>query len=103
MKEVVKPIYSIIVPVYNEEESLNYCLSRLMNVMNSQKENYEIIFINDGSKDNSINILQEFAQKYSFVKVIDFSRNFGQQVSLQAGFEHAKGKAVINIDCDLQD
>lgn len=103
MKEVVKPIYSIIVPVYNEEESLSYCLSRLIDVMNSQKESYEIIFVNDGSKDKSISILQEFAQKYSFVKVIDFSRNFGQQISLQAGFEHAKGDAVINIDCDLQD
>ena len=67
------------------------------------KETYEIIFVNDGSKDNTYNILVDLAKKDNRIKVIDFSRNFGQQAALLSGFSESKGQAVIDIDVDLQD
>ena len=71
--------------------------------MDKTNEPYEIIFVNDGSKDNTYNILVELAKKDSRIKVIDFSRNFGQQAALLSGFNESKGEAVIDIDVDLQD
>jgi len=95
--------YSIIVPVYNEEETIPLFYERIIPVMDQTKENYEIIFVNDGSKDNTYNELTKLANKDKKIKVIDFSRNFGQQAALLCGFKESKGEAVIDIDVDLQD
>ena len=99
----MKTKYSIIVPVYNEEQAIPLFYERIIPVMDQTKENYEIIFVNDGSKDNTYNILVDIAKKDRRIKVIDFSRNFGQQAALLSGFTEAKGDAVIDIDVDLQD
>ena len=95
--------YSVVVPCYNEEETINAFYNAIVPVMDSTKEKYELIFINDGSKDKTENILRDLASKDKKVKVINFSRNFGQQAGLLAGFIEAKGEAVIDIDVDLQD
>lgn len=95
--------YSIVVPVYNEEQAIPLFYERIIPVMDKTKEEYEIIFVNDGSKDNTYNILVELANKDKRIKVIDFSRNFGQQAALLSGFSESKGEAVIDIDVDLQD
>jgi dolichol-phosphate mannosyltransferase len=98
-----KIVYSIVVPVYNEEEVVHECYKQLKEVMDSTKENYELIFINDGSKDKTVEILKEYCQKDKSVKLIDFSHNFGHQVAISAGMDSAAGDAVVVIDADLQD
>lgn len=95
--------YSIIVPCYNEEEIIEKSCNTLIDTMNTTKEEYEIIFINDGSRDNTLEILKEQAKKYNQVKIINFARNFGQQKALAAGLFYCKGEAAILIDADLQD
>jgi len=97
------PKYSVVVPIYNEEETIPELYNRLDQAMSSLSENYEIIFVNDGSKDNSINIIKEYASKNKSIKALDFSRNFGAQPAYSAGIEYATGDAVIVIDGDLQD
>jgi len=101
MKSV--PRYSILVPAHNEEAVLAECHRRLTEVMDSTGERYEIIFIDDGSRDRTGAILQELADADPNVKVIGFSRNFGHQIAISAGMDHASGDAVIVIDADLQD
>lgn len=95
--------YSIVVPAYNEETSLQLFYDAVTPVMDSLQEEYEMIFVNDGSVDETGNILDKLAQADSRVKVCHFSRNFGQQAALLCGFEHARGEAVIAMDADLQD
>ena len=95
--------YSIIVPVLNEEDTIPMFYERIIPVMDKTNELYEIIFVNDGSTDNTYNILVDLAKKDKRIKVIDLSRNFGQQPSLLCGFKESKGEAVIDIDVDLQD
>ena len=95
--------YSIVVPCYNEEETVNAFYDAIIPVMDSVNEPYELIFINDGSKDKTEEILAELASKDKKVKVINFAKNFGQQPAILAGFTLAKGQAVIDIDVDLQD
>ncbi len=95
--------YTIIVPVFNEEETIPLFYKRIIPVMEQTKEPFEIIFINDGSKDNTYNILNSLAKTDKRIKVIDFSRNFGQQSAILCGFKESKGEAIINIDVDLQD
>lgn len=95
--------YSIVVPCYNEEETINAFYSAVVPVMDGVKESYELIFVNDGSKDGTENILNALAEKDKRVKVIHFARNFGQQAAILAGFKEASGEAVVDIDVDLQD
>jgi polyisoprenyl-phosphate glycosyltransferase len=95
--------YSILVPAHNEEAVLDECHRRLKEVMESTGEAYEIIFIDDGSRDRTAEILSRLASSDSKVRVISFSRNFGHQVAISAGMDHASGNAVIVIDADLQD
>lgn len=95
--------YSIVVPCFNEEATINAFYDAVVPVMEQTKEPYELIFINDGSRDRTEEILRELASKDKKVKVINFSRNFGQQAGILAGFELAQGDAVIDIDVDLQD
>ena len=93
---------SVIVPVYNEEDNLKPLYARLVKALDSTAKSYEIIFINDGSKDSSFEILRGFAAENPKVKVIDFVRNFGQHPAIIAGFANASGELVITIDADLQ-
>lgn len=95
--------YSIIVPAYNEEKSLRLFYDAVTPMMKSLQEEYEIIFVNDGSRDATKEILRGLADLDRRVKVCNFSRNFGQQAALLCGLEAAKGQAMIAMDADLQD
>ncbi|WP_028548740.1 glycosyltransferase family 2 protein [Paenibacillus sp. UNC451MF] len=95
--------YSIVIPVYNEEAVIHETYRRLKTVMNKTGETYELLFVNDGSRDNTSTILMEYSQLDNTVKLIDFSRNFGHQIAITAGMDYALGNAVIVIDADLQD
>lgn len=95
---------SVIVPMYYEEEVAEECYKRLKRVLESiNNYNYEIIFINDGSKDKTLPILMEIADKDKNVKVISFARNFGHQCAVTAGLQYVTGDAIVIIDADLQD
>jgi glycosyltransferase involved in cell wall biosynthesis len=96
---------SVVIPVYNNESSLETLSNRLIQTIKSYNSNFnfELIFINDGSKDNSLNILRYLQQKIEGIIVIDFSRNFGQVPGILAGWKMATGDAIINISADLQD
>lgn len=95
---------SIIVPTYNEEESLPFFLERLKE-LTDKIENYEFefLFVNDGSKDKSLEIIKEQRKKDNRISYIDFSRNFGKEIAMIAGMDYATGDAVIFMDADLQD
>ena len=94
---------SVVIPVYNEEESLANLSARLMPVLESLGVTYEVIYTNDGSRDKSIDILRELHQAYpQHVRVINFAGNFGQHMAIMAAFEQARGDVVINLDADLQ-
>jgi polyisoprenyl-phosphate glycosyltransferase len=94
---------SVIVPVYNEALNLPLLHARLTKVMTGLGVSYDLIFINDGSRDNSIQLVKELAAADPLVKYIDLSRNFGHQVAVSAGIDRAQGRAVVIIDADLQD
>lgn len=93
---------SIVIPVFNEEKNLLELHRQLVNVLDKITSSYEIIFIDDGSKDNSPVILRKIHENNSKVKVIYFRRNFGQTSAMAAGFNTAKGKIIISLDADLQ-
>jgi glycosyltransferase involved in cell wall biosynthesis len=96
------PVISIVVPMFNEQENVSHFLSRLVPVMEALDENYEIIIVDDGSKDATwANLLQECAV-YPQLRGIRLSRNFGHQAALLAGLSMARGRAVISMDGDLQ-
>ncbi len=94
---------SLIVPIYNEEEVFHISYAKIKETMENCGEKYEIIFINDGSKDKSLEILKECQAKDETVKVLSFSRNFGHQNAVSCGMEHASGDCAVIIDADLQD
>ena len=94
---------SVVVPIYNEEPNLDYLFERLETVLIPLQLNYEIVCVNDGSRDNTLMCLVHHHQRNPAIKVIDLSRNFGKEIALSAGIDYAKGDAVIPIDADLQD
>ncbi|OOM77972.1 glycosyltransferase family 2 protein [Clostridium sp. BL-8] len=98
-----KVIYSIIVPLYNEELVIDESYGRLKEVMDTTKETYEIVFVNDGSKDKTREKAERICNNDENIKLINFSRNFGHQAAITAGMDLALGDAVIVIDADLQD
>lgn len=99
----MKPYISIVIPVYNEEKNLHNLFPRLTATMDKTGKTYEIIFTNDGSRDKSIKILEELYKERPYqVKVIDFSRNFGQHMAVIAGFELSRGDIIVTLDSDLQ-
>ncbi len=105
-KEVIrmhKKLISVVVPMYFEEEVASICYNRLLKTMDNIKYNYELIFVNDGSTDRTLDILEDIAQKDKRVKVVSFSRNFGHQLAVTAGIDKSKGEAVVLIDADMQD
>ncbi|MFS1519159.1 glycosyltransferase family 2 protein [Bacillus sp. SCS-151] len=95
--------YSIIVPVYNEESVIHETYRRLKEVMESTAEVYELLFVNDGSQDNTASIIKNFYEDDPSVKLINFARNFGHQIAITAGMDYANGDAIVVIDADLQD
>ena len=95
---------SIIIPAYNEEESLPFLYERLERLMDSiSNYEFEILFVNDGSKDNTLNLIKEYREKDNRISYVDFSRNFGKEIGMIAGLDYATGDAVIFMDADLQD
>ena len=95
---------SIIIPAYNEEESLPILYERIENLMENMKNyEFEILFVNDGSKDKTIKIIKEMREKDSRICYVDFSRNFGKEIAMIAGLDYATGDCVIFMDADLQD
>ncbi|WML34809.1 glycosyltransferase family 2 protein [Clostridium sp. OS1-26] len=96
-------VYSVIVPLYNEELVISESYKRLKKVMDCAEDNYEIIFVNDGSKDKTRDKVEEICKNDEKIKLINFSRNFGHQAAITAGMDLALGDAVIVIDADLQD
>ena len=96
-------LLSVIIPVYYEEAVVEACYKELQRVMSKNKWEYEFIFVNDGSKDKTLEILRKISRVDINVKVIDFSRNFGHQVAVTAGIFHCLGDIAVIIDADLQD
>lgn len=94
--------YSVVIPVFNEQEVLPLAYERFKKTMDTLGD-YELIFVNDGSSDGSLNRLRAFAAGNEAVRVISFSRNFGHQEAVSAGMAACRGNAVVIIDCDLQD
>lgn len=103
MKENKLPELSIVVPLYNEEEVIEQLLSRLTGSADAAGVDYEIIFVDDGSRDNTLAKIRKGCDADHRLKFISFSRNFGHQAAITAGLEHARGDAVVTIDGDLQD
>lgn len=97
------PEVSVIIPVYNEEEGLQVLFDRLYPAMDKLGIRYEIVFVNDGSKDRSAAILREqFQKRPDVTRVILFGANFGQHMAIMAGFEHCRGSRIVTLDADLQ-
>lgn len=94
---------SVIIPIYNEQQIIHELYNRLQKTVSQISINYEFIFVNDGSKDNSLMELMEISKQDSRVYFINFSRNFGHQIAVTAGLDASNGKAVVIIDGDLQD
>lgn len=101
--EAARPVFSIIVPIWNEEQVIPELYKRVVNIMDSTGQRWELVCVNDGSRDRSLAMLLELNAKDPRVKVIDFSKNFGHQVAISAGADFAEGDAVIVMDADLQD
>jgi len=93
---------SIVIPVFEEEESLPHLYKSIKSVMDRLPNKYEIVFIDDGSKDGSLKVLEGFQKKDDKVVVVSFRRNFGQTAAMAAGFEYAEGDIIITMDADLQ-
>ena len=96
---------SIIIPAYNEEESLPFLIERINKLMNSLEDKYdfEILFINDGSKDRTLELIKEYRDKDKRICYVDFARNFGKEIAMKAGIDYCTGECAIFLDADLQD
>lgn len=103
MVNTAPPRLSIVVPVWNEEETLAELYRRVTQVLEGLEDPYELVLVNDGSQDNSLAMIRDLHAYDSRVKYISLSRNFGHQVAITAGMDFASGEAVIVMDGDLQD
>lgn len=95
--------YSVIVPLFNEEEVVGECYNRIKSVMEKTNDSYEIIFVNDGSRDDTPKKIKALAEADKSLKILSFSRNFGHQAAISAGMKFSSGQAVVVIDADMQD
>jgi len=103
-KNVERYKISVIVPLLNEEESLNPLYTQIISSLNEMgKPDYEIIFVDDGSSDNSLNVIKELCQRDRNIKYISFRKNYGKSAALSLGFSNATGDIIITMDADLQD
>lgn len=103
LPDVPHPVLSVVVPCYNEEKVLRETNNRLIAVLQGITPNFEIIYVDDGSNDSTPDLLREMQLHENRVRAVRFSRNFGHQLAITAGLEHARGAAVVIIDADLQD
>lgn len=94
---------SVVVPLYNEQENIDALFRRLLAVLEALNTSYDVICVNDGSRDNTLKNLVEYHQLYPQIKVVNLSRNFGKDTAMSAGIDYSQGMAVIPIDADLQD
>lgn len=100
----MKELISIVVPCYNEEKALPHYYNKMREIMNNMNYvDFEIILVNDGSKDNTLKEMQELARNDARIKFINFSKNFGKEAAMYAGFEYSKGDFIAVMDADLQD
>ncbi len=100
----MKKLITILIPAYNEEAVLPMLFERLDSLAADQKKyDFEFLFVNDGSRDRTIEMIQEQAKKDERISYVSFTRNFGKEIAMLAGFDHARGDALVNIDADLQD
>ncbi|MDR2570736.1 MAG: glycosyltransferase family 2 protein [Oscillospiraceae bacterium] len=97
------PIYSVVIPVFNEQEVIAEAYKRLTDVMVSMGEAYELVFVNDGSNDRTGQMIAELCANDASVRLINFTRNFGHMSAITAGMEYARGQAIFIIDADMQD
>jgi len=98
-----QPILSVVAPCFNEEGVLHELYRRISGVLDSSGESWELVLVNDGSRDRTPEIMRELHAQDARVKVVDFARNFGHQIAVTAGMDYARGDAVVLIDADLQD
>ena len=98
-----EPDVSVVIPVYNEEENLPALLPRLLPVLDGSGRSYEVLFVDDGSRDRSLPILRGFVEGHpGTIRVLELSRNFGQHPAILAAFQRSRGKTVVTLDADLQ-
>ncbi len=102
VKSVINPVISIVVPCYNEESVINLFLEHIKPILEGLNKSYEIIFVNDGSTDNTFEVMLNAKSIYTNIRILNLSRNFGKEAALTAGLEMANGDAIIPIDVDLQ-
>jgi len=100
---VPKPVYTIIAPIYNEIENIPHLYARVSEVMEQTGQPWELVLVDDGSKDGSTDALRELGKKDERVRPVIFARNFGHQIAVSAGMDYARGDAIVVIDADLQD
>jgi undecaprenyl-phosphate 4-deoxy-4-formamido-L-arabinose transferase len=100
--ECGRPAVSVVIPVYNEEANLEALYERLEPVLDGLARRYEVIFVDDGSRDRSLEILCRLQEKYDAVRVIQLNRNYGQHAAVFAGLDHARGDVIVTLDADLQ-
>ena len=101
--ESLRPVLSVVMPVYDEQDNLPVLYSRLTQVLDQAEPSYELIFVDDGSRDHSREVMRSLAQTDRRIIVVELARNFGHQVAISAGLDYAHGDAVIVMDADLQD
>ncbi|AEA98433.1 glycosyltransferase family 2 protein [Alteromonas mediterranea] len=94
---------SIVAPMYNEEAVIGIFVQEIRRVFSIANVSYEIVCVNDGSTDNTYEVLKRYALEDERIKVVNLSRNFGKEIALTAGLDHCNGRAIVPIDCDLQD
>lgn len=97
-----RPAVSVVIPVHNEEASLDRLYERLERVLENLAQPYEVVFVDDGSRDRSLELLCRLQEKHETVRVIQLNRNYGQHAAVFAGLEHARGDVVVTLDADLQ-
>ncbi|GAA0485809.1 hypothetical protein IRB23SM22_09490 [Alkalibacterium sp. s-m-22] len=96
-------LITILIPAYNEQDVLGQLISRLEDVrVSNVLYDFEFLFVNDGSDDETIQLLQKYSERTPYIRYIDLSRNFGKEIAMLAGFDYAKGEAVVILDADLQ-
>lgn len=100
---MMKIVYSIVAPIYNEVDNLPVLHQRVKKVMDSTGESWELVLVDDGSTDGSTEVIRELAKEDKHVRPVIFARNFGHQIAITAGWDYARGEAVVIIDADLQD
>lgn len=103
VRSAPKPLVSLLVPVYNEEDTIGIFIEKVYEVLNHDDIFFNVIFVDDGSKDNTLPLLVDFSNKYKNISIISLSRNFGKEAALTAAIDYADGDVLVPIDVDLQD